>query len=123
MKNLISWFEIPVNGFPRARKFYETILGITIKEQMVGQALMGFFSDNAEEGVSGALVKHEWYVPSDRGVMIYLNGGDDLQPMLAKVEAAGGKILMPKTAISSEIGFMAAFLDTEGNRISLYSKH
>jgi hypothetical protein len=37
------------------------------------------------------------------------------------VEAAGGKILVPKTEISPDYGFMAVFLDTEGNRIALHS--
>ena len=40
---------------------------------------------------------------------------------IAGVEAAGGKVLMPKTEITTEYGYMALFLDTEGNRIGLHS--
>jgi hypothetical protein len=54
-------------------------------------------------------------------VLIYLNGNPDLQNVLNKVEAAGGKIMVPKTQISPEYGFMAVFVDTEGNRIGLHS--
>jgi predicted enzyme related to lactoylglutathione lyase len=39
---------------------------------------------------------------------------------LGKVEAAGGKVLMDKISIG-ENGFIAFFLDTEGNRVGLHS--
>jgi predicted enzyme related to lactoylglutathione lyase len=55
------------------------------------------------------------------GPLIYLNGNPDLQNILDKVEKAGGKIMVPKTEISPEYGFMAVFIDTEGNRIGLHS--
>jgi predicted enzyme related to lactoylglutathione lyase len=54
-------------------------------------------------------------------VLIYLNGNPDVQNILDKVEAAGGKISMPKTEISPEYGHMALFIDTEGNRIGIHS--
>ena len=57
---------------------------------------------------------------SSAGALVYLNGGDDLSVTLSKVEAAGGKILLPKTAIGPN-GFMAHFTDTEGNKIGLHS--
>ena len=40
--------------------------------------------------------------------------------MLDRVEGAGGKVVMPKTSIG-ENGFMALFLDTEGNKVGLHS--
>jgi predicted enzyme related to lactoylglutathione lyase len=120
--NMITWFEIPVIGFARAKAFYETVLGCPIHEQRSGAALYGHFGDSAS-GVAGALVKHEWYIPGDRGVLVYLDAGDDLTPMLARVEAAGGRVLSEKTLISSEIGYFAVFLDTEGNRLALHSRH
>ena len=39
----------------------------------------------------------------------------------AEMEAAGGKVMVPKTEISPEYGYMAVFVDTEGNRIGLHS--
>jgi predicted enzyme related to lactoylglutathione lyase len=44
-----------------------------------------------------------------------------VQNILSKVEAAGGKVLVPKTEISPEYGFMGVFIDTEGNRVGLHS--
>lgn len=55
-----------------------------------------------------------------KGSLVYLNGGDDLGFPLSKVEAAGGRILLPKTAIGAN-GFMAHFTDTEGNKVGLHS--
>lgn len=119
--NTISWFEIPVVGFRRAKTFYEGVLGITIQEQQVGSALMGFLGDSTQ-GVTGAIVKHEWYQPSEHGVLIYLNAGNDLAPALARAEGLGATVIMPKTRISDDIGYMAVFRDPEGNRIALFSK-
>jgi predicted enzyme related to lactoylglutathione lyase len=34
--------------------------------------------------------------PSADGVKVYFNGNPDLDAVLSKVEAAGGKIIMPK---------------------------
>ena len=58
--------------------------------------------------------------PSDQGTTVYLNAGHDLGVHLARVEKAGGKVLMPKTDIG-ENGFMAQILDTEGNKVALHS--
>ena len=64
----------------------------------------------------------DFYKPSStEGPLIYLNGNPDVQLILDKIENAGGKILVPKTQISPEYGYMAIFLDTEGNRIALHS--
>lgn len=72
--------------------------------------------------VGGALVHSGFHRPSAiDGVLIYLNGNPDVQRILDKVEAAGGKIAVPKTAISPEFGDMAVIIDTEGNRIGLHS--
>jgi predicted enzyme related to lactoylglutathione lyase len=81
---------------------------------------MGFFQCD-KEAVGGAIVKGEGYVPSATGTMVYLNGGDDLNTVLSKVEAAGGKVLVPKKLITEEIGYFAIFLDAEGNKVALHS--
>jgi predicted enzyme related to lactoylglutathione lyase len=76
--------------------------------------------DNENDGVGGGIIASKEEKPSARGVLIYLNGGEDLSIPLAKVEENGGKVLVPKTNIG-ENGFMAQVLDTEGNRIALHS--
>lgn len=74
----------------------------------------------AEDGVSGAVIKAEGYTPSAEGSIIYLNAGADLSDALGRVEAAGGLVVAPKTGIG-ENGYVAFFLDTEGNKVGLHS--
>ncbi|MFZ1731341.1 MAG: VOC family protein [Bacteroidota bacterium] len=121
MAHGITWFEIPAVGFQRAKKFYETLFGVTIHEQEMGQALYGIIG-SPEDGINGAIVVHEWYTPSEGGVLVYLDAGDDLNAMLARAEGAGAMVVMPRTQISEDIGYMAVFRDPEGNRIALHSK-
>lgn len=121
MKNAISWFEIPVKNFERAFQFYNAIIdGEMIDSPMPGMKYAMFPYDDAAGGVGGGIVEMEGYEPSPNGAVLYLNAGEDLAVQLAKVEPAGGKIIQPKTNIG-ENGFMALFLDTEGNRIALHS--
>lgn len=121
--NALNWFEICAVDMPRARKFYETIFAVTMEEWNMPGFEMVVFPINPESGkVGGALVKSEMHVPSMEGSIIYLNGDPDLSAVLDRVEAAGGNVLMPKTHISDEIGYMAFFADTEGNRMALHSQ-
>jgi predicted enzyme related to lactoylglutathione lyase len=124
MKNAISWFEIPSNDIDRATKFYETIFGIKLNAIDMPNIKMRMFPlDDPMAQVGGAIVQTDgFHKPSlTDGPLVYLNGNPDLQNVLDKVEAAGGKIMVPKTEISPEYGFMAVFMDTEGNRIALHS--
>ncbi|MBI4986428.1 MAG: VOC family protein, partial [Rhodocyclales bacterium] len=61
--------------------------------------------------------------PGPTGAVVYLDGGDDLATPLGRVAAAGGSIVVPKTLITAEIGYMALFRDTEGNVVGLHSLH
>lgn len=124
LKNAISWFEIPATDLDRATKFYETIFGITLIPMDMENIKMRMFPlQDMMTDVGGALVDSGgFHKPSTTdGPLIYLNGNPDLQNVLDKVEAAGGKIMVPKMEISPEYGFMGVFIDTEGNRIGLHS--
>ena len=121
MLNAINWFEIPVKDFDRAKAFYETILGATITEMPSDKYRYGMLpADMQNGGVGGGIVYGEGFEPSMSGSLVYLNGGDDLDIPLSKVESAGGKILLAKTSIG-ENGFMAYFADTEGNKVAFHS--
>jgi len=120
MKSLISMFEIPATDISRAVNFYQAILDINIEKMEISGMEMGIFPYE-EQVVTGILMKSEGYKPSADGVTVYLNGEDNLQTILDKVEKNGGKILMPKTAHADESGFFALFLDTEGNKLGLNS--
>lgn len=124
MDNAISWFEIPATDIDRAQKFYESIFQIKMNALDVPSMKMRMFPlDDPMKGVGGTLVDSGgFHKPSaTEGPLLYLNGNPDVQIILSRVEAAGGKIMMPKTEISPEYGYMGVFLDTEGNRIALHS--
>jgi uncharacterized protein len=120
MANVINWFEIPAKNFDRACDFYSKVLEGDIHKIDSPMGQMGFLPGFAPSEVGGAIVKAEGYEPSGKGSVVYLNGGADLSAPLERVEKAGGKIVMPKTSIG-ENGFMAHFIDTEGNRVALHS--
>ena len=120
MKSFVSIFEIPVTDFPRAIKFYQSILAIEIQEMEMDGMQMGIFPSE-EQMVTGVLIKGEGYIPSREGVLLYLNGGDNLQLVLDKIENNNGKIIVPKTLIDEEMGYFAHFMDSEGNKLGLHS--
>ena len=124
MNNAISWFEIPATDLARATKFYETIFGVWLIVMDMPNIKMRMFPlDDMMTQVGGAVVDSGgFHRPSaTEGPLIYLNGNPDVQAILDKVEAAGGNVVVPKTEISPDYGFMAVIIDTEGNRIGFHS--
>ena len=121
-KNAISWFEIPSTDLNRAAKFYETIFDITLTPLETPEIKMRLFPLEDMMGVGGAIVDSGgFHKPSSTdGPLLYLNANPDVQNVLDKIEAAGGKIIVPKMSIG-EYGFMGVLIDTEGNRIALHS--
>lgn len=120
LNNYIAIFEIPALEFERAVAFYQSILDIKIEAMDMTGMQMGLFPYE-EQLIFGSIIKGADYKPSSTGVTIYLNGGDNLQLILDKVEISGGKIIVPKSPHGDDSGYFALFLDSEGNRIGLHS--
>ncbi len=122
VKDAISWFEIPVSDFARAKSFYQTIFDFEMPEMEMGPVKMGMFLSDAENGVGGAICFGEGNTPAgDKGAKVYLNGGADLNTVLNRVSAASGSVVLPKTEIAPGMGYFAFFADTEGNVVGLHS--
>lgn len=124
--NSLNWFEIPVVDMARAKHFYQVVFSIHMDETAMNDVHMAMFPRPNQEGngkVHGALVQSSNHQPSMEGAVIYLNANPDMSPILEKVESEGGRIFKGKTLISPEIGYMAYFGDTEGNRLALHSLH
>lgn len=118
--NALNWFEIPATDLGRATTFYETAMATKLEPVEMGDMKMAFFPAD-EDGVGGGLIQHPQATPSTQGSRIYLNANPDLQNVLDRIPAAGGQVVMPKTQITPEIGYMAMFMDTEGNVVALHS--
>ena len=121
--NMVGWVEIPVTDMDRAKEFYEKVFNISISVHDLGGFVMGWFPyDEGVKGISGSLVKHESYQPSDHaGSLIYFSC-KDVAEEAGRAAAAGGEVLREKTAIGEGHGYMALIKDSEGNRIGLHSQ-
>ena len=121
--NALNWFEIPALDTARAKKFYEAVFQIEMSTMNMMGMDMTFFpaSDEPNGKVSGALVKGDMHKPSMDGAVVYLNANPDIQSVIDRIIPNGGQVLMPKMFISDDIGYMAFFADTEGNRVALHA--
>jgi predicted enzyme related to lactoylglutathione lyase len=117
MKNAINWFELPVTDLERAQRFYEAVLGTSLRAETVAGMAMAIFPHS--DGVGGALVQDARFRPSPDGAVVYLDAGGALDAALRRVEAAGGRVVLPRTDIGAP-GFIALVVDTEGNRVGLH---
>ncbi|WP_426668725.1 VOC family protein [Mucilaginibacter sp. McL0603] len=124
MRNTMYWVEIPAKNFDRAKNFYETIFGITMNLVPIPRGKYAIFPLEMEgQGAGGAIVEGDGYEPNEKGAIIYMDRGEDLSIPLSRIEKAGGKILLPKSknGANGEFGFIAHFIDSEGNRMGLHS--
>lgn len=117
--NPVNWFEIPANDLARAKRFYETVLGIQLELNQMGPMEMAWFPmAQGGPGAAGTLVKMEGYTPSHDGTMVYFSV-QDIDATLGLVEEHEGKTLVPKMPIG-EHGHIAHCEDSEGNRLGLH---
>ena len=123
MKNPVNWFEIYVDDMSRAKKFYETVLG---REMMDLPMPEGFDDKMAAfpwvqggENATGALVQSKSMKAGGNSTIVYFQTEECLSEQ-NRVEAAGGKVFMPKFPIG-EHGFCSMCIDTEGNMFGLHS--
>jgi predicted enzyme related to lactoylglutathione lyase len=117
--NPVNWFEIPVKNLGRARKFYEKVFNRKLTLETMDAFKMAFFPmADGVPGATGALIKGETYEPSQVGTVVYFTV-DDINGTLRKINKNGGTTMIPKKSIG-EYGFIAHFIDTEGNRLALH---
>lgn len=116
----VNWFEIPVSNIDRAQAFYEKLLAAPLRREHMGAHTLAVFpyDDNA---VGGCLMAGAGIEPSSQGALVYLNAKPSLDAVLARVEAAGGRITTPKVQLPGDMGVFAHVTDTEGNRLGLHA--
>jgi len=117
--NPVVYFEIPVEDLDRAITFYSAIFNFEFKKTRIDGNEMALFPfDSDVLGISGALAKGEIYQPTKQGVLIYFKT-ENIDEVLELVVKNSGQILYPKTS-NGDLGFVAEFKDSEGNRIALH---
>jgi predicted enzyme related to lactoylglutathione lyase len=125
MHNAISWFEIPTTQLLQARVFYEAVLQRPMRLEAMGPSQGAVFAYDPEKGgVGGALMMGPTAPKvAQGGVLIYLDASPSLDAALARAEAAGGHIALPRQALPPGMGFFAHITDLDGNRVGLHADH
>jgi predicted enzyme related to lactoylglutathione lyase len=115
-KKLIAWVEIPCSDFDRAVDFYCTILNLKLEKMDFGEEKMACFPNG-----EGAISLAPGFEPSENGVLISFDTGNELDTVINKVKKQGCTVVHEKTKIEAEHrGYFALFIDTEGNKLGLY---
>lgn len=119
----INWFEIPAIDLESAFQFYSTVLHGHVRKGTFGNGELILFNVpfNTGEAVGGSIVVRPDLKPTTEGPTLYLNAFGKLSDAVGKVEAAGGKVLMPEINLG-KFGFAAVIIDSEGNKIGLLSQ-
>ena len=118
---VLAWFEIPSVDFERAVRFYEAALDTRLNRQDLGGQTIALFAYE-EPATGGAIVHSPSMTPNGDGVLVYLAAHPTVDAALARVEKAGGKSDGPVIKLPQDIGYIAFFTDTEGNRLGLHSR-
>ncbi len=104
-------FDIAADDPDRAMKFYKDVFGWKFnKWDGPLDYWLATTGKEDEPGINGGISRRNKQVP---GVMNTI-GVQSVDKYMKKIEAKGGKILMPKLAIPG-IGWFATCQDTEGN--------
>lgn len=119
----LVWGEIPVSDMTRAIGFYQQHFGVSFKrDDMEGMEYATLETEDAGAASIG-LVKCDMSQPSMQGSTVYLHFSQQLQPLVDKIAADDVTILLPVTPINDgECGYIALFVDSEGNKVGLWSK-
>lgn len=114
--NRVYYFEMPVDDFDRAIKFYETVFGwkITKDERPSGPYYSVKTGEASEPGINGSLFKREEGWDKISNVLSV----KDIDTIIGKIKELGGEIIFPKTVING-VGYLAYFKDTEGNTFGM----
>jgi len=121
MNKTISWFEIPALDLDRASAFYEQILAVTLNRGEMSGTSLAVFPYDRDHATGGTLINGPGFKPSPDGAVVYLNAGESIDAVMARVGPAGGKIVLPRTELPAGMGAFAHLLDTEGNRVGLHA--
>lgn len=108
-------FDVPVDDPDRAIVFYSTVFGWKIEKWAGPQDYWLIATGGSEQpGIDGGMMKRE------APVVTVVNSIDvpSVDDFAERVIAAGGKVVMPKTAIPG-VGYLAYCQDTEGNTFGI----
>ena len=112
----IVWFEVPADNVERAKKFYGELFGWKIEKFPGPMEYWHIDTGGGDDTPDGGLLKRQ--NPGQQGITNYI-GVASVDQFVTKVQKLGGKVCMPKTAVS-QMGYFAICQDTENNTFALW---
>ena len=117
-------FEIPADDLERAKEFYGSVFGWELADmpEMDYTVIKTTPVDEQTQlpcepgAINGGMYRRSADAPSMPVLTIDVNSVDDA---LKEIEAAGGRVLRPRTEIPG-MGAFAYFTDPEGNALGLW---
>ena len=104
-------FEVPADEPEKLATFFEKTFGWSIRKWDGPDDYWLVMTGNEEEpGIDGGINRRS----DGNSVVVNTIDVEDLDATIAKIEANGGEITMPKMAVPG-VGWMAYFKDPEGN--------
>lgn len=121
-KNPITWWEIQVPDLGQGKAFYGGVFGWTFKPWMDD-----YEGIHADDEMIGGLRRADGD-PAGRDVHVCFTvdyhgdeRDDTLEQSLQKVEKHGGKVVLPRTEISPDMGWYATAADPSGITFDLWT--
>lgn len=118
--NPVGWFEIYVDDMSRAKKFYESVFGVTLEKLTNSDHEMWAFPGNPSTyGSPGSLVKIDGVPAGRNSVLVYFSCADCAVEEKRVLES-GGRVAKSKFDIG-QYGAISLVFDSEGNMFGLHS--
>jgi predicted enzyme related to lactoylglutathione lyase len=113
-------FEIHAADMDRAQHFYEEMFGWSFREG--GQADYRLIATGGDgPGIDGGMVRRRGPAPQGGepvDAFVCTIGVDDLDAQLARAQALGGAVALPRMAVPG-VGWLAYVRDCEGNILGM----
>lgn len=111
------WIEIPVHDLTRAKAFYEAVFQHAPTEVLIED---GRRITLIEGQPTVSLNQTPGFTPTDQGSLPYFHLDGTITDALARVTAAGGRIVEPAVA-RADRGMFSLVTDSEGNAFYLHA--
>lgn len=116
MPHPVTWFEITGNDSNKLLSFYKSVFDWKVESAPMPDGSSYHMVAGEEGGIGGGISQG----PGGGHVTVYVEV-DDPDAYLKKVEAAGGRTLVPTTDVPDMVTF-ALFADPEGHMIGLVKR-
>lgn len=115
MNNKVVHFEIPSDNPEKSISFFQNVFGWQFQKFGNEDYWVVMTGDEKQPGINGGLMKkRDPRQPIVNSILV-----ESVDDHILKIEAAGGKIVVPKMAIPS-VGWLAYFTDPDGNIHGIY---